>query len=82
MLSGSRATIKKLYLKNNRLDTLASASALCELVDVSQQIVTVVMNWSGIKLELEPGVAIKAVSTKNGAVIAQKATTRMFKVGS
>lgn len=66
MQSRSQATIKKIFLKNNRVDTQAAAASLCRLVDHSKQITNVSLNWSGIKLEHEPGAQIKAISTKDG----------------
>ena len=60
--SPSLHTLEKIYLKKNALDSPGPAQQLCELVARAHQLVTVHLNWTGIKLKLEAGVRVQALS--------------------
>ena len=75
--SASAHTIQKLYLKNNRCDTVAACSQLLKLLVMpDNRIESVHTNWTGMRLEMVPGRYLAAISSKSGQILAEAHTKR------
>ena len=77
--SASANTIQKLYLKNNRCDSVTACSQLIKLLAMPEsRIESVHTNWTGMRLEMVPGRYLAAISSKSGQMLAEAQTKRIL----
>ena len=79
--SPSALVIQKLYLKNNKCDTLAASDKLVRFLALAgSKIESVHLNWTGVRLELIAGKSLAVISTMTGLPLTKMPVKRINQI--